>query len=230
MNTPEKFRRIDLLTLYHKLFEFFGPQHWWPADSPFEVIIGTILTQNTAWKNVETAINTLKNKNLLTPVQLENLSHAELSESIRSSGYYNQKALKIKAFLKFFKYKYNYKLSGMAQAPLEELRKQLLEVHGIGEETADSILLYAVNKPTFVVDAYTRRILSRMGYLPEKVTYANVKSFCESSLTKDVALYNEFHALFVRACHDICLSKPKCTICPVKIFCQYYQYNGDNMK
>ena len=230
MNSSDKFHRIDLLTLYHKLYEYFGPQHWWPADSPFEVIIGAILTQNTAWKNVETALNTLKSNRLLTPGQLEKLSHTELSELIRSSGYYNQKALKIKAFLEFFKSGYNYKLSRMAQTTLEELRRQLLEVHGIGEETADSILLYAVNKPVFVVDAYTRRVLSRMGYVPKEISYKNLKSFCENSLPKDAALYNEFHALFVRMGHSICLSKPRCTICPVKNFCQYYHHNCDNMK
>lgn len=225
MATLNGLRQISLLTLYRELFEHFGPRHWWPAETPFEVIIGAILTQNTAWKNVENTLNNLKQRDLLAPERLAALSRDELADVIRSSGYFNQKAIKIKAFLEYYNSKYQYKLELMAQESLDNLRAELLEVYGIGEETADSILLYALEKPTFVVDAYTKRILSRMGFVPESISYRELKNVLESSVPGDVTLYNEYHALLVKLGHDICLSKPKCTICPVKSSCRYYHNN-----
>ena len=215
--------RISLYELYQILFNYYGSCHWWPGETPFEVIIGAILTQNTAWKNVETAIKNLKDRNILTPERLEKVPLEELALLIRSSGYYNQKARKIKSLLEYYKLNYNYKLDNISKVSLDVLREELLSVFGIGEETADSILLYALNKPTFVIDAYTKRILNRMGFFSyNTVSYRVLKQFCEKSLPYDTALFNEFHALFVKFGKTICQKKPHCFRCPVNDRCRYY--------
>ena len=214
--------KLSLYDLFQRLYGHFGPCHWWPGETPFEVIVGAILTQNTAWKNVESAIDNLKTKDVLEPERLEKLSQEELALLIRSSGYYNQKARKIKSFLEYYKSKYSYKIGDMAKILLEELREDLLQIYGIGEETADSILLYALNKPTFVVDAYTNRILSRIGYTTDTISYKKLKRFCEESLPQDTKLYNEFHALFVLLGKSICKSTPLCIECPVHNDCLFF--------
>ncbi len=190
--------------------------HWWPAKTQFEVIVGAILTQNTAWTNVESALKNLRRERLLSPRAMERVSQARLARLIRSSGYFRQKAKKLKAFLRFLRAKYDGRLERMFRTPAASLRSELLGVHGIGRETADSILLYAGNRPVFVVDAYTRRILSRHQLVPEHADYESLRSLFEISLGPDAALYNEFHALLVHAgktwCHK---RRPRCRQCPL---------------
>lgn len=203
--------------IYRKLYSYFGRQHWWPAKTRFEVMVGAILTQNTSWSNVERAINNLKQHRLLGPRKLYRLPQDRLALLIKSVGYYNIKAKRLKEFLKFlFKY---YKGSVQQMLPVDtpDLRRQLLSVNGIGPETADSILLYALDKPVFVVDAYTKRILSRHRLIPEGADYDTTQDLFTRNLKKDRRLFNEFHALFVKLGKDICLkSKPRCDICPLR--------------
>ena len=191
----------DPLPILHKyfdaLFHAHGEQHWWPARTPFEVIVGAILVQNTAWTNAERAITNLRAVRLLTAAALEKVSLAKLARLIRPSGYFRQKARKLKAFVHFLRTSYRGSLAAMFRTPTNDLRQQLLRVHGIGPETADSILLYAGNHPVFVVDAYTRRILNRHGLTHGKESYEGVRGLFEQSLPKDAKLFNEYHALIV---------------------------------
>ena len=204
---------------YNSLFVANGPQHWWPGRSPFEVIVGAILTQNTAWTNVERAIANLRREKLLTPRAIRHVPVGRLARLIRSSGYFRQKAKKLKAFVAFLDKEYAGSLSKMFRAPTTTLREQLLGVHGIGPETADSILLYAGKHPVFVVDAYTRRILERHGLVALKSSYKDLRQLFERSLPKDAVLYNEFHALIVRTGKDFCRTgTPRCAECPLKAF------------
>lgn len=206
-----------LYSIYQKLYSCFGPQHWWPADTKFEVIVGAILTQSTNWSNVEKAINSLKEYKLLEPHGLYRLPHKKLAALIKSAGYYNIKAKRLKEFLKFLLkfYKGDLKLMSLKAAPL--LRRQLLSVKGVGPETADSILLYALNKPVFVVDAYTKRILSRHRLIREDACYDTIQNLFVENLKTDVKLFNEFHALLVKLGKDFCLkNKPRCDICPLR--------------
>jgi len=204
---------------YDTLFAAFGPQHWWPGRTPFEVIVGTILTQNTSWSNVELAIQNLRREKLLTPGAIEAVSFGRLAALICSSGYFRQKAKKLKAFVHFLRAEYQGSLVKMFRAPTEALREQLLGVHGIGRETADSILLYAGRHPVFVVDAYTRRILERHQLAGPQHSYEYVRLFFERSLPPDVPLYNEFHALIVQTGKDYCRARnPRCDQCPLHGF------------
>lgn len=205
-----------LALIYKRLFEAFGPRHWWPGETPFEVIIGAILTQNTAWTNVEKAINNLKSQDLLTPERLKHLPEDELAELIRPAGYYNLKANRLKEFIKFLFSHYAGDLNQMFNQDMWELRRELLGVKGIGPETADSILLYAGQKPIFVVDAYTRRMLTRHNLIEKKTSYTQIQDLFMTNLKQDVQLYNEYHALIVQLGKEICKSKPKCDICPLK--------------
>jgi len=208
----------SLPLIYRKLYSYFGPQHWWPAQSRFEVIVGAILTQNTNWCNVEKAIDNLKKRNLLKPDILYILPDRKLSRLIKPAGYYNIKAKRLKNFLKFFIKRYQGNISKMAFASTESLRKELLEVNGIGPETADSILLYALNKPVFVVDAYTKRIILRHGLIKEDTNYDKIQEFFTRRLKKDTKLFNEYHALLVKLGKEFCLKKkPRCSICPIKL-------------
>ncbi len=205
-----------LHSIYHKLYSYFGAQYWWPADSPFEVIIGAILTQNTNWANVEKAIAVLKEKKLLDAKKLYRINSKKLGRFIKSAGYYNVKAVRLKNFLKFFFDHYRARIKPMAAQDLAVLRKQLLEVNGIGPETADSILLYALNKPVFVVDAYTKRILLRHKLINKSHDYSAVQKIFMSNLKKDAKLFNEYHALLVKLGKDYCRKQnPKCEICPL---------------
>lgn len=205
-----------LLDIYHRLLDHYGPQHWWPADSPFEVIIGAILTQSAAWGNVEKAITNLKTRGVLSSSALRQITVEELSRLIYPSGYYNAKAAKIKSFVHWLERYYDENLDRLFALDLPLLRQELLSVRGIGEETADSIILYAAQKATFVIDAYTKRIISRLGLEPSTNSYAAFQELFIQSLPHDERLFNEYHALLVRhgkatckklpLCHDCCLS------------------------
>jgi endonuclease-3 related protein len=210
-------KREVLLDIYRKLLKRFGPQHWWPGDTSFEMIIGAILTQNTAWSNVEKAINNLKAANALTPAKLHQIDIRSLAELIRSAGYYNVKTKRLKGFIDWLFDNYDGDIARLGALPLSQLREALLSVKGIGPETADSIILYALGKPSFVVDAYTHRVFSRHLFIPEEdVTYDEVKAFFEDTLEKDVALFNEYHALIVRLGKEFCKkTNPRCTDCPL---------------
>jgi len=203
--------------IYKSLYRHFGPQHWWPADSAFEVMVGAILTQNTNWLNVERAIKSLKKNKLLELNKLYNLPKTRLAKLIRPAGYYNIKAKRLKNFFSFLIKNYNGSLKKMCEAHMQDLREQLLSVNGIGAETADSILLYALDKPVFVVDAYTKRMLSRHGLVNEKSEYAEVQKLFMQNLKNDVKLFNEFHALIVKLGKEFCLKRrPKCETCPLR--------------
>lgn len=207
----------SLVSVYNKLYKKFGPQHWWPGNSPFEVIVGAILTQNTSWTNVEKAINNLKKENCLTFNRLYKIRQDKLSQLIRPAGYFNIKAKRLKNFLLFLKEKYKASLNKMFSNDLESLRRELFSVNGIGPETADSILLYAGGFPIFVVDAYTKRIFSRHKFVTNDAVYHDIQKLFMSKLKNNAKLFNEYHALIVRLGKEVCLkNKPKCEICPLK--------------
>lgn len=206
-----------LLELYSRLFEAFGPRYWWPGDSGFEVAVGAILTQNTAWRNVTKAIKNLKDKGLLSPEALYHVPVDDLASVIRPAGYYNIKAQRLKHFMQFLFRESAGNLDRLLAEDLDTLRSKLLSINGIGPETADSILLYAGNKTTFVVDTYTKRILFRHSLIPEEASYDEVRNFFMDCLEPDAAMFNEYHALLVHLGHAFCLKKnPKCSGCPAK--------------
>ena len=203
--------------IYRKLYASFGRQYWWPAKSPFEVMVGAILTQNTNWANVEKAIRNLKKRKVLFPKGLYGLSQAQLARLIRPAGYFNVKAKRLKEFLKFLFKEYGGSTARMLSVDTSSLRRQLLCVNGIGPETADSILLYALSKPVFVVDAYTKRIFSRHKFIYEGAEYDEIQNLFMRHLKKDATLFNEYHALIVRLGKDFCLkNKPRCGTCPLR--------------
>jgi endonuclease III related protein len=213
------------LPLYFQtLSDDLGAMRWWPARSPFEVIVGAILTQNTAWSNVEPAIANLRRARLLTARAIRRVRTARLARLIRPSGYFRQKARKLKAFVRLLRREYGGSLKRMFRTPTAALREQLLAVHGIGPETADAILLYAGGHATFVVDAYTLRILARHGLTPAgsangKRGYESVRAMFENSLPRQAALYNEFHALIVHVGKQWCRARvPRCGECPLRNF------------
>ncbi len=204
------------LEIFERLYQYFGPQGWWPAETPFEVCVGAILTQNASWKNVEKAINILKEKNLLTPKALYRLSEKELSELIKPSGFYNLKAKRLKNFVNFLIENYQGDLNRMKEEDPERLRERLLQVKGLGPETVDSILLYALDKPFFVVDAYTYRILSRHGLCPEEISYEELQKLFHENLERDLELFKEYHALLVACGKNFCKKRePLCKSCPL---------------
>ncbi|MBI5125170.1 MAG: endonuclease III domain-containing protein [Planctomycetes bacterium] len=205
-----------LMKIYRELFKAFGPQGWWPGDGPFEVLVGAVLAQNTNWGNVERAIKNLKAAGKLSPEGLHKTKLPELAQLIRPAGYFNVKAKRLKNLIDWFFENYNGSLKEMFSEKLDPLREGLLSVKGIGRETADSILLYAGDTPSFVVDAYTYRVLSRHLLIPEDSTYEEIKSFFEDNLPKDIQLYNEYHALLVRVGKDYCKPRnPRCRECPL---------------
>ncbi len=203
-----------LLKLYDTLFAAYGPQHWWPGDTPFEVIIGAILTQTTAWTNVEKAIANLKAAGALSAPTLRAMPENELARLIQPSGYFNVKAHKLKAFVLWLGCRCGDDLDILFTTETQTLRQELLDIYGIGEETADSILLYAGYKPSFVIDAYTRRIVDRLGIGLGGTGYEDYRRLFMANLTPDVPLYNEYHALFVRHGKDTCRkTRPLCGTC-----------------
>lgn len=211
---------ILLLTIYHRLLERFGPRHWWPGETPFEVIVGAILTQATAWRNVEKAIANLKAAGALTPVGMAALSQARLAELIRPAGYHQVKARKLRAFLEYLDHDYAGNLERLLTRPMAQLRPELLACFGIGPETADSILLYAAGQPSFVVDAYTRRIFARLRVVSATIGYEPLRAMFMAHLPTDVHLFNEYHALLVALGQQHCLKhRPDCPTCPILPLC-----------
>lgn len=211
----------DLLKkVYNRLYKAYGPSGWWPGETPFEVMVGAILTQNTAWSNVEKAIANLKNENLLTPKRLNEIGISKLAQLIRPAGYFNIKAKRLKSFLNFLFKEYGGDLRLMKQHSLNTLRHRLLTVNGIGPETCDSILLYALEKPIFVIDAYTRRIFSRCGLVDGDISYERLQSIFMENLASDTKLYNEYHALIVQHGKEICKKNPNCNLCVINELCK----------
>ncbi len=206
-----------LLDIYDRLYAEFGPRYWWPAETPFEVMVGAILTQNTAWRNVEAAIENLKKNNLLSPEALFKASPGKIAGLILPSGYYNLKAKRLKKFLDYLFEKYDGQPEKMLRKRTSKLREELLSVNGIGPETADSILLYALNRPVFVVDAYTKRIFSRHGLIDANDSYEQIQSLFSENLPKRAKLYNEYHALIVCLGKLLCKKNPDCPHCPLKL-------------
>jgi len=205
-----------LLTIYGLMDAHFGDLKWWPAKDPFEVMVGAILTQNTAWTNVEKAIHRLQERDLLSPEAMDLVSVEVLAEAIRPSGYYRLKALRLQAFNRFFQTEYSGSVAAMRAAPLTPLRERLLQVRGIGPETADSILLYACGKPSFVSDAYTQRILRRHDLIPEKSDYRLIRDLFMRHLPPDVPLFRQYHALLVLTGKTFCRrTVPLCAGCPL---------------
>lgn len=221
-----------LFQIYNRLRGEYGPQGWWPVTrgkekepaycggpktdaERFEVMVGAILTQNTAWKNVVKALRNLREAGFTEPSSLRKARNDRLARLVRSSGYYNQKALKLKKLCRFLNLGYGDSLRKMGREETPLLREKLLDVDGIGQETADSILLYAFDRPVFVVDAYTRRVLKRHGLIPGKAKYGEIQSLFEAHLPPDPVLYNEYHALLVRLAKEACRKKPLCDTCPL---------------
>ena len=205
-----------IIEIYHKLYHAFGPQHWWPGDSPFEIAVGAILTQNTNWANVEKAIASLKNKRALSAKGIHEMKTEKLALFIRPAGYFNVKARRLKAFIHFLINEYHGSMGRMKNEKLDTLRTKLLNVHGIGPETADSILLYALDNPVFVIDAYTKRALSRHSVINHDENYERIQDLFHETLKRDTELFNEYHALFVRLGKTYCRKKPLCDGCPLE--------------
>jgi endonuclease-3 related protein len=237
--------RKKMISVYDKLLIAYGAQGWWPLKSlareksrlcdargyhrgnyslprslaqRFEIAVGAILTQNTAWKNVEKAMYILMTKNMLSPEKILKADIGELRTAIRSSGYYNEKAKKLKSLANLF-----FERGGLRVGKKHPSREALLETWGIGEETADSILLYAFSVPLFVVDAYTRRIFERLGMIGEKAKYTDIQELFQENLRGEAALYNEYHALIVEHAKQHCLRTPLCGACPLGNMCVYHQ-------
>jgi len=204
------------MEIYRTLYQAYGPRHWWPGDTPFEIMVGAILTQNTSWGNVEKAIQKLKDKGVLNAEAIQQLRKSQLVPLIRSSGYYRIKAERLKAFVDFLFKEYDGVIEKMGGERLLVLRQKLLEVNGIGPETADSILLYGLNKPIFVVDAYTKRILSRHGMISENISYEETQKLFMKHFPSNKRLFNEYHALLVHLGKTLCKKVPRCDICPIK--------------
>ncbi|MCH8119915.1 MAG: endonuclease III domain-containing protein [Planctomycetes bacterium] len=205
-----------LTEIYRLLYDAFGPQHWWPGETRFEIITGAILTQNTSWANVEKAITNLKSADCLTLEKLHHLDPAQLAELIRPAGYYNIKAKRLKNFIDWLFDNYDGELANLETIDTDRLREELLEIKGVGRETADSILLYAFERPIFVVDAYTARIVCRHGLIAHDADYEQLRELFESNLPTDTQLYNEYHALLVKLGKEFCKPKARCTDCPLE--------------
>ena len=209
-----------LLEVYGRLYAAYGPQHWWPGDSPFEVVVGAILTQSSAWVNVEKAIANLRAAGILSPEGLLKVGLDELARLIYPAGYYNTKARKLKAFLEMLFDRHGGDLDALFALPLPQLRQELLATHGIGQETADSIILYAAEKPSFVIDAYTRRVFPRLGLEPTSDSYASWQAMFSQALPPDVQLFNEYHALIDRHAKTVCRKAPLCPQCCLREVCR----------
>lgn len=206
-----------LSEIYHKLFQAFGPQDWWPGDTPFEIAVGAILTQNTNWGNVEKAIGNLKRQSALSAKVIHEMPAKKLAALIRPAGYFNVKAKRLKSFIGFLMNGYRGSMKRMKDEDLNPLREKLLQVNGIGPETADSMLLYALEKPVFVIDAYTKRVLSRHSIIGHEEPYNEFQDLFHSAFERDVELFNEYHALFVRVGKTYCKrNRPLCDQCPLK--------------
>jgi len=206
----------NLLKIYDLLLERFGPQHWWPGDSQFEIIVGAILTQNTNWTNVEKAIANLKTANALSPQVLFDMPRKQLAELIKPAGFFNVKEKRLRNLLDWLINEYSGQLENIEQLSTPRLREELLSIKGIGPETADSICLYAFNRPVFVVDTYTARICGRHGLIEPPFEYDQLQELFQYNMTEDVQMFNEFHALLVQLGKQYCRPKPKCSTCPLE--------------
>lgn len=211
-------KRPTFMEIYNVLSAYYGPTGWWPGDSPFEIAVGAILTQNTAWSNVEKAIANLKKAKLLSPRRMLRCDRALLEEAIRPSGYFRQKAERLIAFCRYLREQYRGDMGKMCNGNLNKVREELLRIKGIGPETADDILLYSCGYPIFVVDAYTKRIFSRHGLLDGRLTYQQVQEIFHREVPRDVHIYKEYHGLIVWVGKDFCRKKPKCSTCPLNRF------------
>lgn len=207
----------ELRRVFDLLFSRYGPQHWWPGESPFEIMVGAVLTQNSAWTNVERAINNLKLADSLSLEAMLKLSHEQLADLIYPAGYFNVKALRLKNLCAFLQACGGE--SALSSMPTEALRKDLLGINGVGPETADDILLYAFHRPVFVIDAYTRRLFSRLGIATGSEKYEALRFGFEQALGADVGLYNEYHAVIVKHAKLICSSRPLCEKCQLEKYC-----------
>ncbi|WP_456472450.1 endonuclease [Methanocaldococcus sp.] len=209
------------MDIYYRLLNAYGYQNWWPAETRYEVVVGAILTQNTSWKNVERAIKNLKDKDLLKEERILNLGLDELKSLIKPAGFYNIKAERLKEVTKFIVNNYgDTNNMALSKEPTEILRRKLLSVKGVGKETADSILLYALDRKNFVVDNYTKRLFNRLGLISEK-DYDKIKKFFESNILNDLEVYKEYHALIVEHCKRVCKKKPKCERCILNNICRF---------
>lgn len=210
-------RRVDLRAVYRTLIKTHGPQEWWPGDGAFEIMVGAVLTQNTAWINVERAIDNLKRAGALSPELIVRAHPRRLASWLRPSGYFNVKAARLKSLCRWLLAQGGVRALG--RRPTASLRQALLEVHGIGPETADDILLYAFGRPVFVIDAYTRRLFARLGAIAGNEDYETLRARFETSLPPSVSLYNEFHALIVAHAKDVCRPRPRCETCCLRGLC-----------
>lgn len=209
----------DIKDIYDRLYARYGRQHWWPADTPFEVMVGAVLTQATSWKNVERAIARLKEEDALSPAAMRAMDAETLARLIYSSGFYNAKAVRLKALVQYMGDAYDDDIEAMRAEDGAKLRGELLSVKGIGEETADAILLYALGKPTFVIDAYTRRLFSRLGITPDSEDYSAYQQMFSDNLPSNTALFSEYHALIVQHCKEACRKTPVCEGCCLREIC-----------
>jgi len=216
MSKDNRFKHI-----YQLLDKHYGPQNWWPADTPFEVMVGAVLVQNTTWKNASSAVTSLKNAGLMSVSAIRKISSSDLAGLIVSSGYFNIKARRLMALCKWLEDRGG--VDQVKRQSLKSLRKDLLSVHGIGPETADDILLYAFGKPVFVIDAYTRRLFSRLGLILRDANYETLRGLFEEALEKDVGIFNQYHALIVVHAKNICKKLPVCERCCLKGECKVLQ-------
>ncbi len=216
--SPRRRMRPLLLDIYNRLYRRYGSQGWWPGDGPFETIVGAILTQNTAWTAVERALTNLKAAGCLTPRAIREMPEADLALLIRPSGYFNAKARKLKAVAAHLA-AYDDDPTRWRSRDLKELRAELLSVYGIGPETADDLVLYVAGLPSFVIDAYTRRIVQRLGLAPAHDTYDGFQDLFEANLPADAVLFNEYHALLDRHAGETCRKEPRCAGCCLREVC-----------
>ncbi len=211
-----------LIRIYNLLLQRYGPQNWWPADTPLEMIIGAILVQSTAWANAAKALAALRSAGALNVATLACLSESDIGELVRSSGFYTVKARRVKAFVDHVIRRHGGDLDAMLAQDPDTLRAELLSIHGIGHETADCILLYAAGKPAFVIDEYTRRIIGRLGIGPDpRAPYPDLQAFFEDSLPADTQMLAEYHALLIALAKDVCRKRPDCSRCVLSQYCAY---------
>ena len=216
----------SVLAIYERLFRHYGSRDWWPGDTVFEVMVGAILTQNTAWTNVVKAIDNLKAANCLNAESINALSQDKLARLIRPSGYYNIKARRLQAYCRWYVEQGGF--DSINTMSTDVMRETILGVYGVGPETADDIVLYAFNRPVFVIDAYTRRIFSRLGLVDGSKKYEELRQYFEGSLPAEPALFNEYHALIVIHGKDYCRKKPLCGECPLAMDCNYFIGQGNS--
>ena len=210
-----------LLNVYDRFYAAYGAQHWWPGEGPFEVIAGAILTQSAAWSNVEMALAAMRAAGCWSLEAVHQIPEPDLAQLVRSSGYFNAKARKLKAFVAHVAVNYQGDLDRFLSKPSAQLRDELLSIHGIGDETADDIIVYAAGKPSFVIDTYTRRIMDRMGMSPggARPKYADYQAIFHDNLPPDTQLFNEFHALWDRHAKEACAKTPRCEGCCLLDIC-----------